>query len=152
MSGFLGSLFGGGAGGNSMQGALMSALPGILGQIMGGPAGPLAAGAAAGGAASGIGALLQQFAQAGLGQQAQSWVSTGDNHPVTPQQMGNVFPQEQVQRWAQQSGVDPQAILAALAHVLPHAVDQATPQGTVPAPGAAPQMDFGSLIGRLMAR
>jgi uncharacterized protein YidB (DUF937 family) len=83
-------------------------------------------------AAGGLGGLLSAFEQAGLGQVAQSWVGSGPNQPVSPQQLQNVFGQGQVQSMASQAGMEPNSFLAQLAQHLPNAVDGATPEGRLP--------------------
>ncbi len=125
----LGSILGGGQaqqGGQPQQGGLGGALGGLLG---------------GGGAAGGLGGLLSQFQQAGLGNVAQSWVGSGPNQQVTPDQLHQVFGDEQVNQWSQQSGLPKHDLLSQLSQYLPHAVDQMTPQGQVPAEGEGGAFD-----------
>ena len=125
-------------------------LAGILAQILGGQA-PGMSGQAPGMAAQPQGnplaALLSQFQQAGLGEQAQSWVGTGPNKPVPPNQLKDVFGEGTVNQWAGQAGMDPQALLAQLSQMLPQAVDKMTPQGRIPETNALQQMLSGFLGG-----
>ncbi len=125
----LGSMLGGGQaqqGGQPQQGGLGGALGGMLG---------------GGGAAGGLGGLLSQFQQAGLGNVAQSWVGSGPNQQVTPDQLHQVFGDEQVNQWSQQSGMPKHDLLSQLSQYLPHAVDKMTPQGQVPAEGEGGAFD-----------
>lgn len=124
----LGSMLGGQAqqGGQPQQGGLGGALGGLLG---------------GGGAAGGLGGLLSQFQQAGLGNVAQSWVSSGPNQQVTPDQLHQVFGDDQVNQWSQQSGLPKHDLLSQLSQYLPHAVDQMTPQGQVPTEGEGGAFD-----------
>jgi uncharacterized protein YidB (DUF937 family) len=135
MSGFfgqaLGSLLGSGGG--------TAALPGLLTQIVG---------TGEGAAGGGLPALLQQFEAAGLGEHVRSWVGGGENLPISAAQVASAIPAEQLEGWAQQLGVPADAVPGLLAHVLPHAVDQATPEGTA-APEAVAAPNFGALVGRL---
>ncbi|HZP85329.1 MAG TPA: YidB family protein [Burkholderiales bacterium] len=116
---------------------------GLFDQILGGVLGQLQG---AGGGQSGIvGALLQliqnqpgglqgllaRFSEAGLGQQAQSWVSTGQNLPVSPDQLTQVFGGGQLQQLAQQFGLSQEHVATGLSHVLPDVVDKLTPSGQV---------------------
>ena len=134
LDGILGSVLGG----NSNAGPLQSILGSVLGggqaqqQQQGGLGGALG-GLLGGGAGGGLGGLLGQFQQAGLGHVAQSWVGTGPNQQVSPDQLNQVFGDQQVNQWSQQSGVPKQDLLSQLSQYLPHAVDQMTPQGQVPA-------------------
>ena len=125
----LGSMLGGGQaqqGNQPQQGGLGGALGGLLG---------------GGGAAGGLGGLLSQFQQAGLGNVAQSWVGNGPNQQVTPDQLHQVFGDDQVNQWAQQSGMPQHDLLSQLSQYLPHAVDKMTPQGQVPAEGEGSAFD-----------
>ncbi len=131
----LDSVLGGLMGGQSQQ----SPVSGILSSLLGGGAAGAQSGAQAGGQASGaMGGLMNlvnRFQQAGLGNVAQSWVSNGQNQPVTPQQLHQVFGDQQVSQWAQQANMQPHDLLSQLAQFLPHAVDGVTPQGQVPQGG-----------------
>lgn len=99
----------------------------------------------------GLGALIQQFAQAGLGNVANSWVGTGENMSVTPQQLQQVFGQQQVQQMAQQSGMGQDDVLQSLSQFLPGLVDHLTPQGRVPQQDSL-QGAIGALLGQLGQR
>ena len=116
VGGILGSLLGGGGGGGG----------GMLGSLLGG--GQQQPQQAQGG----LGGLLQRFQHAGMGDVANSWVGTGPNQPVSPNQLQQVFGQEQVNQWAQQTNMQPHDLLSQLSQFLPHAVDRMTPNGQVP--------------------
>jgi uncharacterized protein YidB (DUF937 family) len=101
---------------------------GLLGQL-----GGLLAGAAGGAAVSGgLGSLLEQFRNSGLGQQADSWVGTGQNHPLTPEQINAVIGHGKLAEIAQQAGLDPAQLSQLLAQALPTIVDKLTPGGQLP--------------------
>jgi uncharacterized protein YidB (DUF937 family) len=121
----IGSLLGG------QQGGAASPMGGILSSILGGQQGGASQAGGMGGAgmAGGLGGLLSQFQQAGLGNIAQSWIGSGQNLPVSPQQLQNVFGQEQVQNMASQAGMPQGDFLSQLAQHLPAAVDGMTPNG-----------------------
>ena len=123
----LGSLMGGG-GGSPMQSVLSGLLGG--GQQQGGMAAP-----GASPMSGGIGGLISAFQQAGLGHIAQSWVGSGPNQPVSPDQLQSVFGQDRVQSMASQAGMQPQDFLSQLSQHLPSAVDGMTPGGSVPNEG-----------------
>jgi uncharacterized protein YidB (DUF937 family) len=125
----------------------MGLLDSVLGGLMGGggnnsPIGNVLGGLLGGGQAQGgqmggggLGGLVSQFEQAGLGHIAQSWVGGGQNQPVSPDQLQNVFGQSQVQNWAGQAGMEPHDFLSQMAQHLPNAVDQMTPNGQMPNEG-----------------
>jgi uncharacterized protein YidB (DUF937 family) len=123
----IGSLTGGGAGGTS------SGMGGILMSLLGGGQ---AGGAATQGTGGGLSGLVSKFEQAGLGNVAQSWVGNGANQPVSPQQLQNVFGQNQVQSMASQAGMQPHDFLSQLSQHLPNAVNAMTPNGQLPAEGS----------------
>ena len=79
----------------------------------------------------GLSGLLGQFRSAGLSSQADSWVSTGQNMPVSGDQVTNALGQGNVQTMAQKLGLPPGATAAALAALLPVIIDQLTPKGHV---------------------
>jgi uncharacterized protein YidB (DUF937 family) len=84
---------------------------------------------------SGLMGLIDQFRQAGLGHVADSWVSNGPNQPVSPQQLRQVFGNDQVEDMAQQSGMSQESFLSQLSQHLPRVVDGMTPNGQVPEEG-----------------
>ena len=85
--------------------------------------------------AGGLAGLVQQFQQAGLGQQAQSWVGRGENMPISVEQLMQVFGQGNMQQMAASAGLDEQDFGGRLAQLLPQAVDQLTPEGEIPSGG-----------------
>jgi uncharacterized protein YidB (DUF937 family) len=83
-----------------------------------------------GGAANGLNGLLQAFEGGGLGHLFQSWVSTGQNLPVSPDQIQSVLGNSGVlQRIAQATGLQPSDVAQHLSVVLPQIVDHLTPNG-----------------------
>ncbi len=95
----------------------------------------------------GLGGLLQNFHSAGLGQQANSWVSTGQNEQVSPDQVEQGLGSGPLNEIASRAGVSPTVAKVALAAILPMVVDHLTPQGQVPHGGMLSGM-IGRLIGR----
>ena len=89
------------------------------------------------GQAGGVSGLLDRAEQAGLGDKVRSWVGIGGNLPISPQEIAQIFPPEQLDAFAQQHGLPAGVVSQLLAHVLPHAVDAATPDGTAPANATA---------------
>ena len=73
----------------------------------------LATGVIQGGQPGGLSGLLDQFRSAGLTQHADSWVSTGQNMPVSGDQVTNALGQGNVQTMAQKLGLPPGATAAA---------------------------------------
>jgi uncharacterized protein YidB (DUF937 family) len=94
---------------------------------------------------NGLAGLVQQFAGAGLGAQASSWVSTGPNIPVTGDQMHQALGADQIAALAQKSGLPPGQLSDLLAQVLPQVINHVTPNGEVPQ-GAGLQSALGGLL------
>jgi uncharacterized protein YidB (DUF937 family) len=76
-------------------------------------------------------ALLDRFRKAGLGAQADSWVSTGANHAITPDQVGHVLGSDTIGQIAGQLGLGHAEVSSGLASVLPGLIDKLTPSGQV---------------------
>jgi uncharacterized protein YidB (DUF937 family) len=91
----------------------------------------------------GIDGLKQKFEQAGLGDVADSWIGTGSNKSVSPDQVKDALGQQQVEQIANEAGVSTDDAAAGLSRVLPDAVDNVTPSGQVPSAGDV-RAQFGS--------
>ena len=79
----------------------------------------------------GLSGLVQQFTNAGYGQQARSWVGTGQNMPISADDLQQVLGQTHVQAMQQRTGLSAQDASGGLAALLPMLVDQLTPHGQV---------------------
>jgi Uncharacterized protein conserved in bacteria len=101
--------------------------------------------------AGGVQGLVSTLQQQGLGGAVQSWVGTGANQQVSPEQLGQALQNggldSVVQEAAAKLGVDPSQLLGQLSQVLPHAVDHLTPDGQVPATGQGGGFNLGMLEG-----
>jgi uncharacterized protein YidB (DUF937 family) len=80
----------------------------------------------------GIEGILGKFQQAGYGQQAQSWIGTGQNLPIDPNVLAQIFGRDQMGQVAQQMGMSNDEASGGLAEMLPQVIDEMTPQGQVP--------------------
>jgi len=107
-------------------------LGGLLGQVLGGGGGLGGPSGSAGGL-GGLGGLLEQLERTGHGAHAQSWVGTGQNLPISPDAIGQVFGQDGLAQIARRAGLSTGEAGAGLAQLLPALVDHVTPQGKVPA-------------------
>ena len=124
----------------------MGLLDGLLGSMMGGMMGGGTSAQSAQGTNpmimmalqvlqqnGGIQGLLAKFQQAGMGQQAQSWIGTGQNMPISPDALSQIFGQGQLGQIAQQLGMSHEQVASGLAQSLPQVVDHMTPGGEIPA-------------------
>ncbi len=80
----------------------------------------------------GLAGLVEMFNKSGLSQQAASWVGTGDNLPVSADQISNVLGSGPLADLASKFGIDPQQLSGSLAQYLPDVVNQLTPNGRLP--------------------
>jgi uncharacterized protein YidB (DUF937 family) len=81
----------------------------------------------------GLQGLTSKLTSSGLGQQVQSWVGTGENKPVSGAQVQQAVDPAQLNAMAKQAGMTPEETSDEVAKALPHMVNEATPQGQVPA-------------------
>ncbi len=93
----------------------------------------------------GIEGLAQKFAGNNLGHIFSSWVSTGQNQPILPEQITQTLGHDQVQQIAQQTGLAHGDTASALAQLLPTIIDKLTPHGTAPT-GNALQQGLSNLL------
>lgn len=77
----------------------------------------------------GLQGLLAKLSEGGMGQQVQSWVSTGQNMPISADQLSQVLGGGQLQQLAQQFGLSQDALSGGLSQLLPDVVDKLTPNG-----------------------
>jgi uncharacterized protein YidB (DUF937 family) len=84
--------------------------------------------------ASGLRDLIDGFKSSGQGEIADSWVRTGPNKPVSPQELERAISPEIWASLSDQTGLSKQELLSRLSRELPEAVDKYTPEGRLPAP------------------
>lgn len=85
--------------------------------------------------------LMAAFQQQGLGNILQSWVGTGQNLPISPSQVQQVFGSGTLSELARGAGVGEQETATALSALLPQVVDKLSPDGKAPAAS-----DLGGLL------
>ena len=139
----LGGLLGGGSGGGA--GGLQDILGGLLGGGSGSGTGTAAGGMNIGALAAalaplvmrllkggGLEKLMQNARASGLSSEADSWVGTGANQPVSADQMRSVVGQDVVQQVAQEAGISEDEAAGVLAQVVPQVVNGLSPNGQLP--------------------
>ena len=99
----------------------------------------------------GLDGLMGKLKDAGLGDKVDSWVGTGANEPIDPQELGAALGPETVQKLSAGSGLDIASLLPMLAAFLPQIINMLTPNGSEPAGGLTGQgmPDIGGLLGGL---
>lgn len=83
----------------------------------------------------GLHGLISSFQQKGLGDIVSSWVSRGENRPISPDQVKEGLGSDKVRDLAARSGVSEDEAATQLSQHLPDMVDKLTPEGTVPEGG-----------------
>ena len=80
----------------------------------------------------GLAGLVQAFQSGGLSEVVNSWVSTGQNLPISPEQIQSILGSEQVKNIASHLGISTDQASGGLAELLPQVIDKLTPNGAVP--------------------
>ncbi len=111
----VGSLMGSGGGG--VQGQLLQAATQLLGKDSG---------------IGGLAGLVQAFQKNGLGEVVNSWVGTGQNLPISAEQIKQGLGSGLLEQLAGKAGVSADAASNQLASLLPNLVDKLTPEGKIP--------------------
>ncbi len=112
----IGGLTGGGSSGSSaggMGGLLGSLLPALGGMLAGG----------------GLQHVLSGFQANGLSAQTDSWIGTGENQPISGEDVRKVVGDAELARIAAQLGVSEDEAANAVAQILPTVVDKVSPEG-----------------------
>ena len=80
---------------------------------------------------SGLSDLVARFTQNGDDKTAQSWVGTGQNVAVTPDQLRSVLGAQNLADLTAKTGLTEVNLLSRLSQVLPEMVDKMTPDGAI---------------------
>jgi|SRR5262252_92399 len=98
----------------------------------------------------GLQGLVQSFHDQGLAGIVSSWVGTGQNLPISADQIHQVLGSDTVKQLAAAVGVSPELAGPSIAQLLPTIVDRLTPNGQVGDHNSVMQM-IGGLLGGLSA-
>jgi len=142
----LGGLLGGGGSQGGGGGGLEDMLGGLLGGGSSGSPGAAAQGMNMAGVVAALGPLIAKLVKSGglsklvngaqasgLSAQADSWVGTGANAPVSGQEVRSVVGDDTVSELAQNAGISDDQAADVLAKVVPQVVSGLTPDGQLPA-------------------
>jgi uncharacterized protein YidB (DUF937 family) len=80
----------------------------------------------------GMQGIASKLSQNGQGQQVQSWIGHDQNQPVSGDQVQQALDPQSMHQLAQQTGKTPEEASSHVAQILPHMMDQASPEGTMP--------------------
>ena len=103
----------------------------VLGKVMGDKAGMAQVAMEMFNSNGGVGGLMEKFKAGGLGDAAASWVGTGENIAVSPDQISSVLGEGAIADMAAKFGLTPEVLSAQIAEHLPTVVDKLTPNGEV---------------------
>ena len=95
-------------------------------------------------ASGGLSKIMGGLKANGLTSQAESWVGTGPNQPVSGSEVEQAVGKEQIQDVARQVGVSEPEAADAVAKVLPEVVDKVSPEGKLP-----PEQDLDAAFDKL---
>ncbi|MCA3719258.1 MAG: DUF937 domain-containing protein [Brevundimonas sp.] len=98
----------------------------------------------------GVAGLAERFGGAGMAETVQSWIGTGANLNITPEQISQVLGSGPVADFAARLGISPEQASETLAGLLPEAIDRLTPGGQLP--GSEGGGGLVDLIGSLRRR
>lgn len=126
---------------NGMGGMDLGALAPVLMELLAGKGGGQ-------GGLGGLEGLVGQLTQGGLGDIVQSWISRGQNLPVSGQQLESALGPDVLGQLGGKLGVNGGQLGDLLAQALPGLVDRMTPNGQLPQAGQGP--DLGALLGQLL--
>lgn len=99
----------------------------------------------------GLQGLIQTFQQGGLGEIVNSWVSQGQNLPISAEQIQSVLGGSSLSSIASQLGVSQEQASGSLASMLPQLIDSLTPNGNVPQSGDLMAQGMELLKGKFFA-
>ena len=123
---------GAGPGQNDQQGGQGGLLGSLGGLLSGASAGTVLSG--------GLRDLVERFRQKGHAQAADSWVKTGPNQALGPDQLEQAIGSDVLTTLSQQTGLSRDELLARLSRDLPAAVDKFTPDGRLPTEAEAARL------------
>ena len=83
----------------------------------------------------GLNGVLEKLKSSGLGDQVASWVGTGENQAVSPDQITSALGSSQIAELAAKFGITPDILSGQLAQHLPDVINKLTPHGEVPIDG-----------------
>jgi len=76
--------------------------------------------------------IVSQFEKNGFGDTMKSWISQGQNLPITADQIRQALGSDKVKELAAKMGLPADKLAELLAQHLPHAIDRVTPDGKLP--------------------
>ena len=100
----------------------------------------------------GLGGLIAKFQRAGLGNVVSSWVGSGQNQPVSGEQLTDVLGADTIAELAEKLGTSQGDAAGQLSDILPDLIYRLTPQGQAPAAGLGNADDLMGMLGGLLQK
>ena len=134
------------------QGAAAGGLGGLMGMVASNPQILKAITGMLGndGASGGLGGLMAKFQQAGMGDVIGSWVGSGQNQPISADQISDVLGSDAISGMSAKMGMDSSEVAGQLSSMLLGLVDKLTPNGHAPEGGLGNGSDLMGMLGALM--
>jgi uncharacterized protein YidB (DUF937 family) len=119
------------------MGILDEVAKGLLGKALGGgssqnPLMDIVLGLITNPQTGGLQGLIQTFKGKGLGGAVSSWISTGENQPVSGDEIQHALGGNFIQQIAEQLGSSKSEVSGSLSNLLPQIIDKLTPNGSLP--------------------
>jgi uncharacterized protein YidB (DUF937 family) len=120
------------------MGLLDQIVKGLAGKFMGGSAGTqnplldIALNLLTNPQTGGLGGLVETFKSKGVNDIMSSWISTGQNLPISGNQIQDILGSDLIQQFAKKLGASNQDVSGGLASLLPDLIDKLTPTGQLP--------------------
>ena len=83
-------------------------------------------------ATGGLTGLVDAFKNKGLGDIMSSWIGTGENKPISSDQIMQAIGSDKIQQIAQKVGISKDSASQHLSELLPQIIDMLTPNGKLP--------------------
>jgi uncharacterized protein YidB (DUF937 family) len=101
------------------------------------------------GQAGGLSGLVDRFREAGLDNVISSWIGSGQNVPITGEQMRQALGEGPLQQISEETGLNEQETAEHLSGMLPDLIDKLTPGGNIPRGGLG---NMSALLDHFMGR
>ena len=103
------------------------------------------------GSQGGLGGLMEKFQQAGLGDVLGSWIGSGENRPISGDQISQALGPDTISDLASKFGLNGDTA-SQLSQILPGLIDKLTPHGQAPSGGLGNSTDLMGMLGRLLGK
>jgi uncharacterized protein YidB (DUF937 family) len=80
----------------------------------------------------GLQGMTEKLSNSGMAKQVQSWIGSGENEPISGQQVQRAVDPNELHSMARNAGMSDEEASEQLARAMPEMVNEATPQGQIP--------------------